>query len=428
MVRRAAAGRGATRSIRGATRSTPRQWHPPPRRPPAASEANTSGLRDDFIDHTEGSSKLLLHPLSKARQTWDIFLIVTLFAFAIFYPLRLSFLDPRGASPAWRAVDIALTAVFGFDILLTLRTSIVVDRTLILSPRKIALRYARGWLLVDLLAALPLDLLVARPAGGLNLWAWSRFIKVLRLYSLGQYRYFDKVMKAVDVHFGVMTYLKVRNSYAIPRNSAQFSDGPSILLQTTGRFAVLVCVCAHWFCCAWHLLGVAFSPSWGDGGGSDGGPQLELPLNEMAIGDAYVVSIYWAVTTMRTIGYGDIKPTNTAERLFAMFVMFVGAGIFNYGITNVVTAVATSNKAALEFRERLDALNVYMEAMQIPTHLRREATDVLPAPRADVLDLPRVPPIGRREPRAADAAREISQLDADQEGALLPRRVRPGVT
>ena len=39
----------------------------------------------------------------------------------------------------------------------------------------------------------------------LNLWAWSRFIKVLRLYSLGQYRYFDKVMKAVDVHFGVMT-------------------------------------------------------------------------------------------------------------------------------------------------------------------------------------------------------------------------------
>ena len=171
----------------------------------AASEANTSGLRDDFIDHTEGSSKLLLHPLSKARQTWDIFLIVTLFAFAIFYPLRLSFLDPRGASPAWRAVDIALTAVFGFDILLTLRTGIVVDRTLILSPRKIALRYARGWLLVDLLAALPLDLLVARPAGGLNLWAWSRFIKVLRLYSLGQYRYFDKVMKAVDVHFGVMT-------------------------------------------------------------------------------------------------------------------------------------------------------------------------------------------------------------------------------
>ena len=91
----------------------------------------------------------------------------------------------------------------------------------------------------------------------------------------------------------------------------------------------------------------------------------------MAIGDAYVVSIYWAVTTMSTIGYGDIKPTNTAERLFAMFVMFVGAGIFTYGITNVVTAVATSNKAALEFRERLDALNVYMEAMQIPTHLRR---------------------------------------------------------
>ena len=105
-------------------------------------------------------------------------------------------------------------------------------------------------------------------------------------------------------------------------------------------------MCAHWFCCAWHLLGVAFSPSWGDGGGSDGGPQLELPLNEMAIGDAYVVSIYWAVTTMSTIGYGDIKPTNTAERLFAMFVMFVGAGIFTYGITNVVPARGAADRAS----------------------------------------------------------------------------------
>ena len=45
------------------------------------------------------------------------------------------------------------------------------------------------------------------------------------------------------------------------------------------RVVGVVCVCAR-SACGRHLLGVAFSPSWGGGGGSDGGPQLELPLRD----------------------------------------------------------------------------------------------------------------------------------------------------
>jgi hypothetical protein len=36
---------------------------------------------------------------------------------------------------------------------------------------------------------------------------------------------------------------------------------------------------------------------------------------------AYVTSLYWAITTLTTIGYGDICPQNRYEKIYAIFVM-----------------------------------------------------------------------------------------------------------
>ena len=44
----------------------------------------------------------------------------------------------------------------------------------------------------------------------------------------------------------------------------------------------------------------------------------------------YMVSFYFTVTTITTVGYGDILPTTRSERLFCIFIMILGVVSFSF--------------------------------------------------------------------------------------------------
>ncbi|HNX75647.1 MAG TPA: ion transporter [Candidatus Rifleibacterium sp.] len=57
------------------------------------------------------------------------------------------------------------------------------------------------------------------------------------------------------------------------------------------------------------------------------------------------VSIYWAVVTLTTVGYGDISPRTPLGQAFAVFIMILGYGIIAIP-TGIVTAELTAGKKA----------------------------------------------------------------------------------
>ena len=86
----------------------------------------------------------------------------------------------------------------------------------------------------------------------------------------------------------------------------------------------------------------------------------------------YIASLYWSLTTMTSIGYGDVSPKTPSERIFGIFGMICGAVLFGHFMGNVLAVVADMSPAENEFHLKMDMLNVYMKEQNLNTELRRQ--------------------------------------------------------
>ena len=73
---------------------------------------------------------------------------------------------------------------------------------------------------------------------------------------------------------------------------------------------------------------------------------------------------------MTTIGYGDIVPVTSVERVVVIFAQLIGSCVFLYGLTQVTALVADNASGDVEFQRVLDDANAYFEKRAVPTSLR----------------------------------------------------------
>jgi len=62
-------------------------------------------------------------------------------------------------------------------------------------------------------------------------------------------------------------------------------------------------------------------------------------------------SIYWAVVTVTTVGYGDISPTTPLGKIIASFMMLIGYGIIAVPTGILTTEIAAKARAKTESQE-----------------------------------------------------------------------------
>ena len=84
-----------------------------------------------------------------------------------------------------------------------------------------------------------------------------------------------------------------------------------------------------------------------------------------------MAALYWTMTSMTTVGYGDITPCNDIERAFAALVMVVGVLTYSYIVakmTEIVTYIDINSHSA---RERMMVISAFMRVKAFPRKLRR---------------------------------------------------------
>ena len=86
--------------------------------------------------------------------------------------------------------------------------------------------------------------------------------------------------------------------------------------------------------------------------------------------EQYITALYWAFTTMTTVGYGDITAITVNEKIYAMFSMIVACGVFAYTVGSIGSLVSKQNAMENAYREQVVAVNRYMRKKELPYDLQ----------------------------------------------------------
>ncbi len=86
----------------------------------------------------------------------------------------------------------------------------------------------------------------------------------------------------------------------------------------------------------------------------------------------YVRALYWAFTTLTTVGYGDISARTSAQMLFASGVQVLGVAVFGFVLSNVASLIARMDAAREHHMDSVERIENFMRSNRIPQALRSE--------------------------------------------------------
>ena len=93
-------------------------------------------------------------------------------------------------------------------------------------------------------------------------------------------------------------------------------------------FAIVSFMVIHVIACLWvFFAGFSdeFKGTWMDND----------EVRSMSNGEVYLIAVYFAVTTITTVGYGDISANNGMERVFCLIVMMIGVTLFTTAASTI---------------------------------------------------------------------------------------------
>jgi len=201
----------------------------------------------------------------------------------------------------------------------------------------------KTWFTLDFVSSVPWDSVTAglmpslQPARLLKVGKIAKVFKLLRM---------GKVIKAM----AGSEMLEMMEDQVSPKAS-----------QTLGRvvnLVVVTTVVCHWLACMMATC---------DNGAIDTYLGSGKPVSAR-----YLATLYWAVTTLTTVGYGDFLPMSDQERLYAMLAMVIGSAFYGYIIGCITSLITDADIDKRVFNERMEVVQAWLDFHEhMPAILRR---------------------------------------------------------
>lgn len=120
----------------------------------------------------------------------------------------------------------------------------------------------------------------------------------------------------------------------------------------------------HWCACLWYLIGTVENEEY---------TWVKIHIEEKdytRVEQKYVWSLYYILTTMTTVGYGDIHPGNYTEAQFALFFLPFACVLFATLMGALTDLIANLNAQATKRADQRMSLAHYMHWRSVPQRLR----------------------------------------------------------
>ncbi|OQS07282.1 voltage-gated ion channel superfamily [Thraustotheca clavata] len=289
------------------------------------------------------------------RWRWDILMLLLLFYTALFVPYEIAFVTDNSVNALF-VMDHMIDVLFCMDMLFNFFTPYVDKETnaVIVDFRLIAKQYVQGWFIIDFVSIFPFDSLsgdnssdpsTTPQTGPSNRFLILRVLRILR------------IMKLMRVF---------RANRIISRWQARLDFPIALSKLITFTFGILVL--AHWLGCIWGV--VPQFEHYVDGMGNPLDWTVVYNINGTGSTTQYIASLYWAVMTIGTIGYGDVTVVTVAEKIIAILCMVIGCGSYSFIIGSICGLLSGLSEASTEFNQQMDHLNMYMAKEELPQEMK----------------------------------------------------------
>lgn len=124
----------------------------------------------------------------------------------------------------------------------------------------------------------------------------------------------------------------------------------SAIVERITIFTMIFLILCHAASCLWYLIdkleGIPV-----DGWVVTNGYENESPES------LYLIGFYFTITTITTVGYGDVSAGTFSERIFCICLMIIGVISYSFAISSFTSIISTLDSKAAKLKANLDTLN-----------------------------------------------------------------------
>ncbi|XP_072944141.1 voltage-gated delayed rectifier potassium channel KCNH8 isoform X1 [Epargyreus clarus] len=296
-------------------------------------------------------SRFIISHYGVFKTFWDWLILIATFYVAVVVPYNASFVD-EGHPRISVTSDVVVEALFIIDIVLNFRTTFVSKKGEVVSDSKaIALNYIRSWFVVDLLAALPFDLLYASDvySGTDSTPGNVHLVKLTRLLRLA------RLLQKMD----------------------RYSQYSALILTLLMLSFSLV---AHWLACIWFIIAEKEiehhkNESWDLGWINNLAERLKVPIVNISHSESYVTALYFTCSSLTSVGFGNVSANTLPEKIFSILTMLVGALMHAVVFGNVTAIIQRMYSRRSMYQSKWRDLKDFLTINQVPKELKQRMQD-----------------------------------------------------